>query len=109
MRTNKRIRELNDLCRSALGAGGRLVQTRGILAMSPEKQTAIRQKVKSFNKFNADNDPYGEHDFGSFEHAGRKISWKIDYFDPNLKHPSENPADTTKTVRVLKIMLAEEN
>ena len=108
MRTNKRIRELNDLCRSALGAGGRLVQTNGILALPPEEQLAIGEKVKSFNKFNADNDPYGEHDFGSFKHAGSKIFWKIEYYNPKLEHHSDNPADTTKTIRVLTIMLGEE-
>jgi hypothetical protein len=27
------------------------------------------------------NDPYGEHDFGSFELAGEKFFWKIDYYD----------------------------
>ena len=108
MRGNKRIRELNDRCRMAPGVGGRLVQTSGILALPPEEQLAIHEKVKSFNDFNEDNDPYGEHDFGSFEHAGRKIIWKINYFDLNLMQRSEAPADPTKTVRVLTIMLAEE-
>ncbi len=108
MRTNKRIRELNDLFRSALGVGDRLVETRGIVILSPEKQSAIREKVKSFNKFNSDNDPYGEHDFGSFEHAGEKIIWKIDYYNTALKRRSDNPADPTKTVRVLTIMLEKE-
>ena len=72
------------------------------------KQSAIREKVKSFNKFNSDNDPYGEHDFGSFEHAGEKIIWKIDYYNTALKRRSDNPADPTKTVRVLTIMLEKE-
>ena len=33
------------------------------------KAAAIR-KVVDFDDFNEDNDPYGEHDFGSFELAG---------------------------------------
>ena len=33
---------------------------------------------------------------------------KLDYFDKELKFGSENPADPSKTTRVLTIMLAEE-
>ena len=29
--------------------------------------------VQSFARFNADNDPHGEHDFGSFEVAGEEV------------------------------------
>jgi hypothetical protein len=38
--------------------------------------------VQRFASFNADNDPHDEHDFGSFEVAGGKFFWKIDYYDP---------------------------
>ena len=55
-----------------------------------------------------DNDPHGEHDFGSFELCGRKLFWKIEYYDPDLQHGSEDPADPAKTMRVLTVMLAEE-
>ena len=36
---------------------------------------AIRT-VATFDAFSADNDPHGEHDFGSFELAGDKFFWK---------------------------------
>lgn len=29
-------------------------------------------KVRDFDVFNEDNDPWGEHDFGSFEDNGKK-------------------------------------
>ena len=58
--------------------------------------------------FTPDNDPYGEHDFGSLTVARHKAFFKIDYYDQNLDFGSENPADASVTQRVLTIMLAEE-
>jgi hypothetical protein len=64
--------------------------------------------VRRFDAFTPDNDPHGEHDFGSFTHQGRKLFWKIDYYDKACEFGSEDPADPSKTTRVLTIMLAEE-
>lgn len=102
------IARLNDLCRTAMGVAGKLVQTQGISALAPAEQSAIRQKVETFSDFSEDNDPHGERDFGAFEHNGQRVFWKIDYYAPDLMHGSENPADPAKTVRVLTIMLANE-
>ena len=68
---------------------------------------AIR-KVATFDDFSADNDPHGEHDFGSFDLAGDRFFWKIDYYDPTLEFGSDDPADPSKTTRVLTLMLAAE-
>jgi hypothetical protein len=106
--TTKRIAELNDLCRKAMGLAGRVFQTDGITALPPGVQSAIREKVELFDSFTDDNDPHGEHDFGSFEHNGERIFWKIDYYDRACEFGSEDPADPTKTTRVLTIMLADE-
>jgi hypothetical protein len=65
-------------------------------------------KVIAFNEFNADNDPHCEHDFGSFELAGEKLFWKIDYYDLTGEFGSEDPTDPKKTLRVLTVMLADE-
>jgi hypothetical protein len=104
----QRIAQLNDLCRKAPGVAGRIVHTPGIRALPDDVRSAIAEKVARFNAFNADNDPYGEHDFGSFEHEGHRVFWKIDYYAPDMEHGSENPADPKQTVRVLTIMLADE-
>lgn len=62
---NKRSREiaaLNDLARKTLRQC-RVVFTEGILALSGDDQFEILNKVRSFDSFTPDNDPYGEHDF----------------------------------------------
>lgn len=64
--------------------------------------------MTTFSDFNADNDPHEEHDFGSFTLNGRKFFWKIDYYDTKMEFGSVDPADSTKTTRVLTIMLAKE-
>jgi hypothetical protein len=64
--------------------------------------------VRSYSTFNADNDPYGEHDFGSLRLADETVFWKFDYYDVDLQMASSDPTDEAVTVRVLKVMLAEE-
>lgn len=88
---------------------GQWLLTPGISALPPVAQIEIFAAIRSFDAFTPDNDPYGEHDFGALDHpdAGR-ILWKIDYYDPSLRHGSENPADPERTRRVLTIMLASE-
>jgi hypothetical protein len=106
--TTRRIAELNDLCRKAMGIAGKLMLTPGILMLPEADQSAIREKVETFDAFTPDNDPHREHDFGAFEHNGERIFWKIDYYDRSLTEGSEDPADPAQTVRVLTIMLASE-
>jgi hypothetical protein len=102
------IAALNDLCRKAMSVAGRVFMTTGIVALPPEDQSAIREKVETFDAFTPDNDPYGERDFGAFAHNGQRIFWKIDYYDATMTRGSEDPADPGQTVRVLTIMLASE-
>jgi hypothetical protein len=102
------IAALNDLARRAMGIACRLVQTSGICALPLRDQSAIREKVETFSTFTPDNDPYGERDFGAFEHNSERIFWKIDYYDKTLSKGSEDPTDPKQTVRVMTIMLASE-
>ena len=103
-----KIAALNDLCRKAMGVAGRAVQTAGISSLPPADQSAIREKVETFDAFTPDNDPHKERDFGAFEHNGQRIFWKIDYYDTTMTKGSEDPSDPRQTVRVLTIMLASE-
>ncbi len=64
-----RIRVLNDNFRTTF-LGGRVVMTAGVADLSLGVRAQVVLKVQDFADFNADNDPYGAHDFGSFEVAG---------------------------------------
>ena len=102
-----RIAELNDKVRKGL-ASGRVHMTAGLNAKGSEFVGKALVRVMAFDDFNADNDPHGEHDFGSFELEGEKLFWKIDYYDLKAEFGSEDPTDPKKTLRVLTVMLAEE-
>ena len=101
------IAEQNDAFRKSF-AGGQVLVTRGISALPLDAQTAIAERVRSFEEFDEESDPHGEHDFGSFEHSGQTIFWKIDCYDMKLKWGSPDPANPAVTKRVLTILLAEE-
>jgi uncharacterized protein DUF3768 len=110
-----RVRELNDDFRKRTGfplgphlANGQLVITRGVAAHGNEFINRAMAAVRAFVTFGPENDPYGEHDFGSFELDGEKLFWKIDAYDTNYEYGSPNPADPTVTRRVLTVLLAEE-
>lgn len=103
----KKIRELNDAFRTTM-TGGRIVMTPGIAALDVVKRMALQNAVQRFDKFDEDNDPHHEHDFGSILFDGEKIFWKIDYFDKSLEYGSEDPSDPAQTTRVMTIMLASE-
>jgi len=102
-----RTQELNDAFRRT-GDGGHILFTAGVSGLGVAFSHQALALVRTFDAFTPDNDPHGEHDFGSVDHNGERISWKIDYYDAACKFVSKDPADPTKTTRVLTIMLAEE-
>ena len=103
MRT-ERIRELNDAFRKSF-KGGKVVATQGVAALGDHEYHRVLQAVQEFSDFNNDNDPHGEHDFGSFEYHHQKFFWKIDlYEEPGVKGTDPQPV----VKRVLTIMLAED-
>jgi hypothetical protein len=104
----ERIRELNDRFRWSRFQDGQVAITPGVNALPRRVKAAALLKVVRFSEFTPDNDPHGEHDFGSFEVDGHKLFWKIDTYDAAMEFGSEDPADPLKTTRVLTIMLASE-
>jgi hypothetical protein len=101
-------RELNDKFRASGGVGGSFFITCGVAKLSEAEQRQLVEKVMAYDDFNEDNDPYGEHNFGSIKQKGILYFWKIDYYDLNLAFRSEDPSDPNKTNRVLTILEADE-
>src|SRR5687767_3468048 len=102
-----RVQELNDALRTTF-EGGRVVITAGVSALPPILACEVLLRVRAFTDFTPDNDPYGDHDFGRFEVAGRAFIWQIDYYDKSMIYGSEDPADPEQTTRVLTLMRAED-
>lgn len=105
--TESRIAQLNDGFRTSF-IGGKVVFSYQVAQLPEEERNAILTKVQTFNDFTEDNDPYGEHDFGAFEHLGQKLFWKIDYYDLSLRYGSDDPANPAITRRVLTVLFADE-
>ncbi len=109
------LAEQNDTFRHTVAAGcpcqaypGKFFITEGVQHLKEEDLAAVLNKLAQHHEFPEGDDPYGEHDFGHFEHAEEKYYWKFDYYDANYEFGSETPADPMVTRRVLTLMLASE-
>jgi hypothetical protein len=103
----KTIRTLNDELRQNLTVGKAFI-TAGVAALGPKTVARVVKTIAVYDDFCHANDPYEEHDFGSFEVDGQTIFFKINYFDKTLAAHSPEPTDPSVTERVITIMLAEE-
>jgi hypothetical protein len=108
--TVNKIALLNDQLRltMATSSRGRVVMTAGVAALPEEDVARVLERVRRFDEWTEDNDPHGEHDFGSFVVGGMTYFFKVDYYAPDMDGGSEDPADPDKTTRVLTIMRADE-
>ena len=95
------ISMVNDKFRKS---GFGVTLTNGV--QSVEDLQGLLQAIREYDNFTEDNDPYGEHDFGSLVWHGDKVFWKIDYYDQALTN-WEDPL-SQRCRRVLTVMLAEE-
>jgi Protein of unknown function (DUF3768) len=103
----ERIRALNDALRRNL-PNAHAVITTGVAGLGPDAVARIVQTIAAYDDFCQANDPYDEHDFGSFEADDHRIFFKIDYLDKGGTFHSPDPSDSSVTQRVITIMLAEE-
>ncbi|MDJ0275989.1 DUF3768 domain-containing protein [Sphingomonas sp. 2R-10] len=108
----------NDWLREHIHAPGhnRVVMTSGIAALIGDvslfrnfhKRAELMRAIRDYDSFYLSIDPYGERDMGKFEFEGTDCYWKIDYYNPDLTAGSEDPADPSRTTRVLTIMRVDE-
>ena len=104
-----RIRELNDALRASFSPKlGKIMLTASVDSLPSDMRAMAIRKTATFDAFTKENDPHGEHDLGALELGARKFFWKIDCYDKRMEFGSDDPADPTKTTRVLTLMLAEE-
>src|ERR1700736_6586540 len=105
--THWQICALNDAFRTQLLlvgsaiADNTLVITSGVAAQGNDFIDRAVKTVREFSAFTENNDPYGEHDFGSFDLDGIAVYWKIDCYDLSLEWGSPDAADPAVTRRVL--------
>ena len=85
-RHTERIRELNDQFRSTF-QGGPVVVTHGVDDLDDVTKATVLRKVQDFDDFTPDNDPHGEHDFGSFKVDEQGFFWKIDLYEEEPVKP----------------------
>ena len=86
---------------------GNVLITRSVDALPDDEQKRVLDAVKSFDSFSIENDPYLEHDFGLV--LSNTYYFKFDYFsNDEFEHGSDNPADPTRTHRLLTIARLDE-
>ncbi len=118
------IRRLNDEARSNPGVASLANVTIGFQSLPDVDRLAALSAIMRFSKFDGDNDPYGEHDFGAIYQLPNRtwtqdrprdetmiaatVFWKVDYYDQSLTFGSDAPWNAERTKRVLTIMLASE-
>ncbi|MBN9309667.1 DUF3768 domain-containing protein [Devosia sp.] len=102
-----RIAILNDAFRATF-LGGSICVTAAVQERGAEFVKAALLRVRDFKTFGPENDPHGEHDFGAFAIDEQRLYWTIDYYDPSMRHGSEDPSRPDITRRVLTVMFWDE-
>lgn len=99
---------LNDELRKRRSSQGRILITPGVAALDAADRLGLEFALASFDDFNEDNDPYGEHDFGAVTVKCERYFFKIDYYaDSKCDAGAEDPADPS-TFRVMTVMRSDE-
>ena len=73
--------------------------TPGVYQLEAQLRGRALSVVARYNKFDDDS----EHDWGVFIFAGYSFEWRIEYRGKDRTGVSSDPADPTKTFRVLTL------
>ena len=85
-----------------------MVITGGIRKRGDLFVTKALATVQAFEDFNSENDPDSRRDFGIVEVEGRRICWKIEYYDAEQLVASPDPSNPAKTQRVMTLFHSSE-
>jgi hypothetical protein len=111
MRTAQEIAQDNDLFRTTmiLTPRHRIVITEGVEILknqNPQAYDELIHQVRIFKKFNEDNNPWGERDFGAIKLDVTVFCWKFDYYSNDWEHGADPMKGRTNLL--LTIMRADE-
>lgn len=101
------IARFNDKVRKE-ARGGSVMVTSGVRGLPGFNVRRLLELLASYDRFDPDNDPHGERDFGDLTFDGADLLWKVDCYDTDMVYGSPDPADPAVTRRVLTVMLASE-
>lgn len=107
---SEKIARLNDEFRLDV-SNDNITKTLGFNSLNADIQEEAILKVRHFDNFKAENNPYGERDFGAFKIGREFFFWRIDYYhkgEEPLTYGSADPSNPMVTDRVLTIMLSHE-
>ena len=94
---------LNDELRTTF-KGGRVQMTRTVYDLDDRLRGRALSVLARYNSFDADSD----HDSGVFIFAGFAFEWWIEYRSADGCGKSPDPADVTKTLRVLTLSVVDD-
>ena len=110
-----RIAALNDLCRQGRDPSARIVVTATCLAALTigdgflDEIRAQAELLALLHNYVPRPEDGEERSRGVLSLRGRTVWFRIDYYDPALEWGSEDPTDPTITIRVLTLMLPEDD
>jgi Protein of unknown function (DUF3768) len=120
---HKIIVRLNDEARTAIETTSSVVMSNGFMALGDADKVAVRQAVGLYDAWDVANAFDANHDFGILfklangawtqatpdsEEIVQIIVWTIDCLDHSLQRLSARPWDSSATLRVISLMLANE-
>jgi hypothetical protein len=91
MSHKEKIALLNDKARKGwLPGSSKMLATRVVAALPDEALAVLRRAVAEFDSFTEDDDPYGEHDFGTVELDGTSKSRAVCALGPLVASASRS-------------------
>lgn len=83
---------------------GKIVFTQAIESEGLDFFLEALEKIRSFEDFDPDIDPFGTHEMGKIEVQGKNVWFKIDLYNTDYTFAPEDPTDLAQTRRILTVL-----